>query len=131
MNRNIKCKINNNIFLTYAETVWVSLKASNSYGANFDPYREVGYAETNTSPIAVKAIVSQIVGDSLIRREIGLQETGAIELLINEKDATLFYNAQKVTYNNDEYALYNKALGNKIQIYKRSLGFYKVILFKV
>ena len=129
-NKNINSQIEHSVFKDYSETVWVYLKSSNSKGSNFDPYRNIGYVKTNQSPISVKAIVHPLSGSSLIVRELGLTETGSIELIIKKQDVNLFKMCQKIKYDDEEYSTYNKALGNRIQITKRSFDFYRVLLFR-
>lgn len=131
MDKNISSKIYNDTFSKYSETVWVYLKASNSQGVNYDPYRNVGATTTEQSPEPVRAIVRQLTGDSLVARELGLVNIGSIELIIKEKDLGLFKICQKVTYNDEEYSVNIKALGNRVQFYKHLFGYYRVVLFKV
>ena len=130
MNKNINSQIEEAVFKQYSETVWVYLKASNSKGSNYDAYRNTGYTQTNQSPIAVKAIVHPLSGNSLIIRELGLTEMGSIELIIKKQDKNLFKICQKIKYDEEEYSTFNKALGNRVQITKRSFDFYRVLLFK-
>ena len=130
MDRNIHSHIVNNAFNDYSETIWVFLKASNTKGATYDPYRNTGYTKTNQSPIPVKAIVHPISGNSLIARELGLAEMGSIELIIKKKDKNLFKICQKIEYEGEEYSPFKKALGDRVQITKRSFDFYRVLLFK-
>ena len=130
MNRNIPKNLRTSIFNEYNETIWVYLKASNSKGSNYDPYRNTGYTKTNQSPEPVKAYVRQIAGNSLIIREIGLSQTGAIEIVIKSSDANLFRMSEKIVYNDVEYTPFNIALGNKIQITKTQFNFSRVILFR-
>lgn len=129
MDKNIHSTIVNSTFNDYSEKVWVYLKASNSKGSNYDPYRETGYTKSKQAPICVKAIVHPISGNSLVARELGLAEMGSIELIIQKKDANLFKYCEKIEYDGKEYSTYNKALGNRIQITKRSFDFYRVLLF--
>ena len=130
MNRNIHKNLRDTFFPEYSETLWVYLKASNSKGSNYDPYRNTGYTKTNQSPIPVKAIVHPISGNSLIARELGLAEMGSIELIIKKKDKNLFKICQKIEYEGEEYSPFKKALGDRVQITKRSFDFYRVLLFK-
>lgn len=131
MHKSIQYQIEDKVFKQFAENLFVYLQKTFSYGSNYDPYRNEGAVLTQKSPISVKGIVRQISGDSLIRREIGIQETGAVEVIIKERDISVIKNAEKIVYNKEEYSLYNKALGNRMQIFKRPFGFYKIIMFKV
>ena len=128
MDKNIASKIDEYAFDDYKETVWVYLKSSNSKGANFDPYLDVGYTETTESPYPIKCLVRQIASNSLIMREIGLVEAGAIELIVKKNDIGFFKACKKIKYDDEFYSPYIKALGNTVQIYKRPFGYYRVVL---
>ena len=130
MDRNIHKRIKDTAFNENRETVWVFLKASNSKGSNYDPYRKTGFLTTKQSPEPVQAYVRTIQGNSLIAREIGLAQVGAIEIVIKSSDENLFRICEKVTYNDIEYTVFNEALGNKIQIMKSPFNFSRVILFR-
>jgi len=113
MNKNINYKINNALS-DYKETIWVYLKASNTLGSNYDPYRNTGQTETFQSPIPVKAVaVHQISSTGLIAKELGLSVTGAIEIIVNDTDKELIKNAGKLKYNNQFYTTVHKALGSR------------------
>jgi len=130
MDKNVRKHITNTVFGGYRETVWVYLKSSNIKGSNYDPYRNTGYTITSQSPEPVEAYVRQIQGNSLIARELGLLESGAIEINIKDSDVNLFRICEKAKYDDGEYTPWNKALGNKIQIYKEKFGFNRVVLFR-
>ena len=130
MNRNIHQKLKDSIFKEYSETVWVYLKKTNSKSSNYDPYRNTGYTKTNQSPEPVKAYVRQIRGNSLVARELGLMQSVAIEIVIESRDENIFRICEKVKYNDAEYSPFNKALGDRVQIYKSDFNFSRVILFR-
>ena len=128
--RNIHNQIKQAIFKDYEETVWVYLKKTNTKGANYDPYRNTGFTVTNQSPEPVKAYIRQIQGNSLIARDIGLTQSGAIEIVIEAKDENIFRICEKVKYNDVLYSPFNQALGNKVQIFKSEFNFSRVVLFR-
>lgn len=130
MNNNINDQVLRNVFNKYCKTIWVYLKDSQTMGENFDPYRNTGYTTSNQNPLPVKGIISTVQANSLIMRELGLSETGAIRILVKDQDISLIKLAQKITYNNVKYSTFNQALGNKVQIYPGDFGFSKVILFR-
>jgi len=131
MNRNVHQKLKDSIFNEYQETVWVYLKKTNTKSANYDPYRNTGYTKTHQSPEPVKAYVRQIRGNSLVARELGLMQSGAIEIVIESKDENIFRICDRVRYNDVEYSPFNKALGDRVQIYKSDFNFSRVVLFRV
>ena len=129
--RTIQSKFKETVFKDYYETVWVYLKATNTKGSTYDPYRQTGYTITNHSPLSVKAYVRQLTSSSLIMRELGLVESGAIEIVVEDSDVNLFKFCEKVKYDDNQYTPFRSALGNRVQITKISFGFYKIVLFKV
>ena len=131
MDRNVHKKLRDTIFKEYEETLWVYLKASNTKSSSYDPYRNTGYTKTNQSPEPVKAYIRQIQGNSLVAREIGLTQSGAIEIVIKSSDENLFRICQKVKYNDEEYTPFIKSLGNRIQIFKSPFDFSRIVLFRV
>jgi len=130
MNRNVHQRLKDSIFKDYQETVWVYLKKTNAKSSNYDPYRNTGYTTTNQSPEPVKAYVRHIRANSLVARELGLSQSGAIEIVINTSDENIFRICQRVVYNDVEYSPFNKALGDRVQISKSDFDFSRVILFR-
>lgn len=128
MRKNINDKINKALD-EFKETVWVYLKKTNSVGANFDPYRNVGYVETFQSPIPVKAMIHQISSNGLMVKELGLVSTGAIEITVNDNDASLIQNASKLEYRKKFYTTYTKALGSRTLITDVQFGMKKIVCF--
>lgn len=130
MNKNIKSKILNDAFKDYSDTIWVYLKKTNTKGSNYDPYRNTGYTTTQQSPYSIKAIISQQIPYSLSKSEIGLVTSGAISIIIKKADVNAIKFSEKIEYDSEEYTVYSKALGNRVQITKRPGDFYRVILFR-
>jgi len=130
MNRNIHKQIADVAFGD-KETVWVTLRSGTVKGANYDPYRKTGFTKSNQSPEPVNAHVRQIAGNSLIAREIGLLQSGAIEIVVNASDENLFRICEKIKYDDNEYTPFIKALGNKIQINKINFDFTRIVLFRL
>ncbi len=131
MNKNIHKQLVLRAFKDNQETVWCTLKASNVKGATYDPYRNTGYTKTNQSPLPVKAIVHSLTPDNIVLKQLGYNNFGSIEIIINNQDVNLIKICEKISYDEVDYSPYNKALGNRVQISKRPFGFYKVILFKI
>ena len=129
--RNAHKKIAEVAFGDTVETLWVTLKASTVKGPNYDPNRQTGFTTTNSSPEPIDAHVRQIAGNSLIAREIGLTQSGAIEIVVDESSVNFFRICEKVLYDCNYYTPFSKALGNKIQIYKAEFGFSRIVLFKI
>lgn len=116
----------------YGDTLWVYLKKSNTKGANYDPYLEIGKTVQEASPIPIKALyVKQITANSLIWRELGLVEIGAIEAIVDTSDINAFKICSKVKYNEEIYSPFKKGLGNRIQISSIAFNQSKIVLFKL
>jgi hypothetical protein len=130
MDKNYHDKLHKNIFKNYAETIWVYLKGTNIKGVDYDPFRKTGFKKVNQNPEPVKAHVRQIQGNSLIARELGLVESGAIEVVIKSQDENLFRICEKIIYNDVDYTPFKKGLGDRIQIFKSPFGFSRVVLFQ-
>ncbi|MHA2012774.1 MAG: hypothetical protein ACTSWG_10445 [Candidatus Helarchaeota archaeon] len=128
--RNLKCNISEQIFKKYSDKIYIYLKKTHTKGSNYDPYRDIGYATVNSSPIFVKGIIRQINSNTKLAKEIGHIISGSIDVLIKDKDVSLIKNAEKIKYNNNEYSIYNDALGNRVQIQDSGFGFHSVILFR-
>lgn len=128
MRKNINDKINKALD-EFKETILVYLKKTNSVGSNFDPYRNVGYVETFQSPIPVKAMIHQISSNGLMVKELGLVSTGAIEITVNDNDASLIQNASKLEYKKKFYTTYTKALGSRTLITDVQFGMKKIVCF--
>lgn len=129
--KKIHSRFQETIFSDWPETVWVSLKATNTKGSNFDPYLNVGYTKTQQNPIPLKFYVRQLQPNSLIMRELGLTISGAMEVFGANNDAELLKIAEKITYKYGEYSIYNKALGNRFQITQLPTGHSRVVLFRI
>jgi hypothetical protein len=128
--KKIHSRFQETIFSDFTDTIWVYLKASNTKGVNFDKFLNIGYTQTQQSPIPVEAYIRQLQPNSLIMRELGLTISGAIEILVANNDAELLKIAEKITYKNSDYSLYNQALGNRFQITQLPTGHSRIVLFR-
>lgn len=116
----------------YGDTIWVYLKSGNTKGTKYNAYLNEGQTVTEQSPIPIKALyVKQIQANSLVYRELGLKETGAIEAIIDYSDVNAFKICTKVKYDEEFYSPFKKGLGNRIQITKVAFNQAKIVLFKV
>lgn len=129
--RNVHQKIKEVAFGETVETLWVTLPSGKTKSASYDPNRQTGFTITNSSPEPIDAHVRQIAGNSLIAREIGLTQSGAIEIVIDDSSVNFFKICEKVLYDDNYYTPFIKALGNKIQIYKAEFGFTRIVLFRI
>ena len=128
--KKIHSRFQETIFSDWVEDIWVYLKATNTKGANYDKFLNVGYTRTQQSPVPVKAYIRQLQPNSLIMRELGLVISGAIEIFVANNDAELIKIAEKITYKYGTYSVYNQALGNKFQITQLPTGHSRIVLFR-
>lgn len=130
-NHNIDQNLFEQIFKDTSVKARVTLRASKTKGANFDKYRDVGYEQTNQNPLFIKTLTKAVSANSLIIREIGLVESGAIQMIVQDKDVPLLKLADKILVNNVEYTPFNKALGGKLQIFALPFNYSKIIVFRI
>ena len=128
MNKNILSQINSGLG-DYRKTVWIYKKSTNVISSNYDSYRNIGYSKTYQSPIPIKAIVHQISPNGLVAKEIGLSESGAIEIMVNNMDAGLILNASKIKYNKQFYVTYHSAIGSKNLVTDLPFDMKKIVCF--
>ncbi len=118
-------------FRKYRKTALVFLRSSKEKFENFDPFRDTGYKISNQNPEPVKVITKTISPNSLILKELGLVESGAIFIILNNRDVTLIKNSERITIENKEYYVYNDAIGNKFQIFPTEWAdMSKIIIFR-
>ncbi len=118
-------------FRKYRITALVFLRGAKTREDNFDPFRETGFVQQNQNPLPVKILTKTISPNSLVFREMGLTEAGALQIILQDKDVTLIKNSEKITIDNIEYYVFNQAVGNKFQIFPTQFTKYsKIILFR-
>lgn len=129
MSKNLNQDIKD-LFRTQGKKVKIYLRSSKTKGSNFDIFRNTNYTIKRTNPLFVKAIIKDAQPESLIVRELGLTFTGAKDILIQDKDVNLFRIAEKIEIDDMEYYTQDDAVGNKMLIFKRQLGYSRIILFR-
>lgn len=118
------------IYREFKETVEVYLKGSKTKGSSYDKYTDTGYVTTQQNPIFIKAIIRDVKAEELITKNIGLVATGAKKITIKENDVSFIKDASRIVINEEDYYVYNDAVGNKLQIADDKFGYYTVLLFK-
>ena len=117
-------------FKKYRKTALVFLRGSKTREEDFDPFRNTGFVQQNQNPLPVKVLTKTVSPNSLIIREIGLTESGAIQIILHDRDVELIKNSEKVIIEKREYYVYNDAVGNKFQIFPTDYAKYsRIILF--
>lgn len=98
-------------------------------GEDYDPY-EKNWSYGNLNPQTAKMYVREIDAESLVWRQMGTQETGAVEIICEERYKNWFLLANKIVINSDEYEVYKDATGSRLMIQKRPFKTIKVVLRK-
>lgn len=102
--------------------------ATKTAGADYDPY-EKNWTYTDSNPQTVKMYVREIAAESLVWRQMGTQETGAVDILCEERYKNWFLYANKIVIDSDEYEVYKEATG-RVMMQKRPYKMLRVILRK-
>ena len=98
-------------------------------GAGFNPY-EQNFTFSNLNPITLKGYVKEISPSSLIYRQMGQKETGAVSVTCDVKYTEYFRLSNKVEISGDEFEVYKDATGNKSSIQVMPYKMIRVILSK-
>lgn len=130
-NHDIEQGVFEQIFKNHAVKIRVILRASKTKGADFDKFRNVGYQESYQNPLFIKALTRTLSPNSLIIRELGLAETGALAIIIPHNDLALLKLSEVVIIDDVEYTPWTKALGGKMQVEKLPFKYQKIILFRI
>jgi len=114
--------------LTYFFSSKVSLFfATKSAGDDYDPY-EQNYQYSLLNPVTVKGIVTQVSPASLVFKEIGLGQTGAVEVITEQKYRNWFENAQRIVIDDIDYQVYKFATGGRSYVQNRAGNMVRVFL---
>ena len=115
--------IRDNQFTTKIQ-IFMSTKAG---GDDYDPY-EAKFTFTNLNPITIKGYVRQISIESLIYKEYGLHQVGAVEVICEAKYKNYFLNSNKIVINDVTYQVFKEGVGNRVLIQERPYNLLRVIL---
>ena len=127
--RDISQKVFDQVFRDKHKKAFVFLRGAKSKDANFDPDRDTGYVQQNQNPLTVKVLTQTITPNSLVFREMGLTEAGAIQIILADRDVELFKNSEKITIDNSDYYVYKDLVGGKVLILPTQFAsFSKIIL---
>jgi len=130
MNEPISKDIMQKLFKNHSKKVKIFLRGSKTTGSNYDPFRDTGYTKAILNPLFIRAVIRSITANSLIIREMGLTESGALQLLVKDSDVEFIRLSEKILINEKEYYAYNDAVGNRLQIFPLEFGYSRVIIFR-
>ncbi len=103
--------------------------ATQSADESFDPETK-NYTLTNLNPITIRGIVKQISPSSLVWKQYGLSNIGAVEIITEAKYSSWFETANKITIDSEDYALFREGTGGRAVILKLANNLIKVTLNK-
>ena len=131
MDNKISQQVFDELFRKYSKVSRVYLRGSKEKDENYDSFRDTGYVETSQNSLPVKVLTRTINPSTLVFREMGLTEAGAIQVVLNTRDVELYKLSIKITIDNKEYYVYSDAVENKAQIFPTQFAKYsRMILFK-
>lgn len=131
INHNIDQNLFEQVFKDQSIKVRVVLKSSKAKATAYDKFRDVGYVQTHQNPLFVKALKKDISPNSLIIREIGLTESGAVQIIVHNNDVALIKLCDTILIKDIQYTPWNKALGSKFQVFELPFNYSKIILFRI
>lgn len=124
----------NKILKEHKTTIYIYPKSSFAKSDDYDVFRkdEVGnYTKTGHNPVGLKVYVRDASPQGLIVRELGLQLNKVKELWIENKYIDLVKNAEKIEIDSEEYSIWSKAVGDKLQLYPRKgTNMTEILIFK-
>ena len=118
------------ILQNYSSKVFVYLPGATVKGANYDKFRDTGYQKNKQNYLSVNAWVRDTTANELIIKQLGLTAVGAKKLIIKNKDVALFKLAIRITIDNDEFYVYNNAVGNKMQLLPLDENYSEITIFR-
>lgn len=104
--------------------------SSKTVGGSYDGYED-NYTNVNLNPVTIKVFVRDLTPTSLVWRNYGLKEQGAVEVSCDKKYLSYFENANKIEYDGDEYQVFTEGTGGRVLITKRQYNLINVVLQKV
>jgi hypothetical protein len=118
------------ILADYAEKVFVYLPGATIKSANYDKFRDVGYQKNQQNYLTVKAWVRPMVSNELVVKQLGLVSIGSVKIVIKNNDVALFKLASRVVIKNEDFYVYNDAVGKKMLMIELDDSYTEITLFK-
>lgn len=118
------------ILKDYAEKVFVYLPGASLKSANYDKFRDIGYSKGIQNYLTVKAFVRPMVSNELVVRQLGLVSIGSVKIVIKNADVPLFKLASRIVIKNEDFYVYNDAVGKKMLMVELDENYSEITLFK-
>lgn len=117
------------IFDDYKEKIFIYLPGATIKSANYDKFRDIGYSKAQQNYLTVKAFVRPMVSSELVFRQLGLVSIGTIKAVVKNNDIPLFKLASRIVYKNEDFYVYNDAVGKKALIVELDDNYSEITLF--
>lgn len=114
----------------YKEKILVYLPGATVKSANYDKFRDIGYQKAQQNYLSVKAFVRPMVSGELIYKQLGLVSMGSIKAIVKNNDVSLFKLASRIVYKNEDFYVYNDAVGKKMMVIELDENYSEITLFK-
>lgn len=114
----------------YKEKIFVYLPGASTKSSSYDKFRDVGWTVGIQNPIVVKAFVRQMVSNELVVKQLGLVSIGAIKITVKNMDVPLFKLATRIVYKDEDFYVYNDAVGKKMLVIELDDNYSEITLFK-
>jgi hypothetical protein len=118
------------ILADYAEKIFVYLPGATIKSANYDKFRDTGYQRSIQNYQTVKAWVRPMVSNELVVKQLGLVSIGTIKIIIKNNDINLFKLASRIVYKDEDFYVYNDAVGKKMLMVNLDDNYTEITLFK-
>jgi hypothetical protein len=113
----------------YAEKVFIYLPGATIKSANYDKFRDTGYTKGQQNYLTVKAWIRPMVSNELVSKQLGLVSIGSVKLIVKNNDIPLFKLASRITIKDEDFYVYNDAVGKKMLMINLDDNYTEITLF--
>lgn len=110
----------------YRTKIYISF-ASRAYGEDYDSFEE-NYTDTVLNRKTIYGYVSPVSLTSLVWKEYGLKEQGAVEVVCESKYRQMFERAAKIKIDTKYYTTFRDATSSRFLITDRPMNTIKIVL---
>jgi hypothetical protein len=118
------------IFQRVQEKIFIYLPGASVKGPSYDKFRDVGYAKGQQNYQTVKSWVRPMVSNELVVKQLGLVSIGAIKVIVKNIDVPLFKLASRIVYKNEDFYVFNDAVGKKMLMINLDDNYTEITLWK-
>lgn len=118
------------ILKDYNEKIQVYLPGAKTKGTNYDKFRDIGYTVAQQNYLTVNAYVRPMVSGELVFKQLGLVAIGSVKITVKNNDVNLFKLANRIVIRNEEYYVFNDAVGKKMLLVQLDENYSEITLFR-